>query len=111
MSMKLSGHAGSCGGETLAEGIAVKVPGQITAPIIEKYVDDIVLVSERSIEWAIGALAERQRVISEGAGAAGIAALYQHKELTNGKKTGRAKTHLLQQCSLLRVALSLSLAQ
>ena len=88
MSMKLSGHAGSCGGETLAEGIAVKVPGQITAPIIEKYVDDIVLVSERSIEWAIGALAERQRVISEGAGAAGIAALYQHKELTNGKKTG-----------------------
>ena len=88
MSMKLSGQPGSCGGETLAEGIAVKTPGRLTAPIVEKYVDKIVLVSERSIEWAIGALAERQRLIAEGAGAAGIAALYQHKELCAGKKTG-----------------------
>ncbi len=66
----------------------MKVPGQLTAPIIEKYVDDIVLVSERSIEWAIGALAERQRLIAEGAGAAGIAEIYQHKGLCAGKKTG-----------------------
>jgi len=88
ISMKLSGQPGSCGGETLAEGIAVKTPGRLTASIVEKYVDKIVLVSERSIEWAIGALAERQRLIAEGAGAAGIAALYQHKELCAGKKTG-----------------------
>ena len=43
MSMKPSGRALAVAGETLAEGIAVKVPGQITASIIEKYVDDIVL--------------------------------------------------------------------
>ena len=88
MSIQLSGHKAECGGETLAEGIAVKTPGQLTAPIIERYVDKIVLVNERSIEWAVGALAERQRLIAEGAGAAGIAALYQHKGLCAGKKTG-----------------------
>jgi len=77
-----------CGGETLAEGIAVKIPGELTKPIVEKLVDEIVLVDEDHIERAISVLVEQQRLISEGAGAAGIAALLQHPKLFEGKKCG-----------------------
>lgn len=63
------------GGSTLAEGIAVKYPGTLTQPVIAALVDDIVLVPERAIERAVQLLIEEQRVVAEGAGAAGIAAL------------------------------------
>ena len=61
--------------DTLADGIAVKVPGEITSPIIKKYVDDILLVDEFDIEKAISNLFENERVVAEGAGAAGVAAI------------------------------------
>lgn len=63
------------GGTTLAEGIAVKRPGALTRRIIADLVDEIVLVPERAIERAVQLLVEQQRVVAEGAGAAGIAAL------------------------------------
>jgi len=78
----------ACGGETLAEGIAVKKPGGVTRPVVADLVDDILLVNEQSLEWAVGSLIEQQRIVAEGAGAAGIAALYQHRAVFAGKKVG-----------------------
>ena len=78
----------ACGGETLAEGIAVKKPGGVTRPVVADLVDDILLVNEQSLEWAVGSLIEQQRIVAEGAGAAGIAALYQHRSIFAGKKVG-----------------------
>ena len=88
MKMAVTGQDIVCGGETLAEGIAVKKPGGVTLPAIEKNVDDILLVNEQQLEWAVGALIEQQRVVSEGAGAAGIAALYAYPEMFAGQKVG-----------------------
>ncbi len=76
------------GGETLAEGIAVKRPGDLTMPIVEALVDDILLVDEVYIERAVSMLIEQQRIVSEGAGAAGLAAVLQHPERFKGKKCG-----------------------
>ena len=88
MKLAVAGQDIVCGGETLAEGIAVKKPGGVTKPVVGKLVDDILLVNEQSLEWAVGALIEQQRVVAEGAGAAGIAALYQHREMFAGKRVG-----------------------
>ena len=78
----------TCGGETLAEGIAVKKPGGVTRLVIADLVDDILLVNEQSLEWAVGSLIEQQRIVAEGAGAAGIAAIHQHRSIFAGKKVG-----------------------
>ena len=78
----------TCGGETLAEGIAVKSPGKLTKPIIEKLVDDILLVDEDHLERAISALVEQQRLVAEGAGAASIAGILQYSSKFKGKKCG-----------------------
>ncbi len=67
--------------DTLADGIAVKVPGEITSPLIKKYVDDILLVDEFDIEKAISNLFENERVVAEGAGAAGVAAICKYPKL------------------------------
>lgn len=77
-----------CGGETLAEGIAVKEPGAITARLVEALVDDIVLVSERSLEKAVSLLVQIEKTVVEGAGAAGLAALLQHGERFAGRTVG-----------------------
>ena len=71
MRQATAGEEIKCGGETLAEGIAVKSPGTLTLPIIKSLVDKILLINERQLEWAVGALVEQQRVVAEGAGAAG----------------------------------------
>src|SRR5262249_48374854 len=60
-------------GDTLAEGIAVKVPGRITTDIIRRLVDDIVLVTEDQIERAVAMLIAIEKTVVEGAGAAGLA--------------------------------------
>ena len=76
------------GGETLAEGIAVKKPGGVTLPVVQALVDKIVLVNEKHLEWAVSGLVEQQRIVAEGAGAAGIAAIYAHPQLFKGLKVG-----------------------
>ena len=63
---------------TLADGIAVKTPGVVTSEILAKLADDILLVNETDIETAVQTLAAQQKVVAEGAGAAGIAALQRH---------------------------------
>jgi len=61
--------------ETIADGIAVKCVGDRTFPLVERYVDDIVTVSEEQIASAVHALLEQQKVLAEGAGAAALAAV------------------------------------
>ena len=77
-----------CAGDTLAEGIAVKEPGAITSRMVAALVDDIVLVSERSLEMAVSLLLQIEKTVVEGAGAAGLAALLQHPERFAGKTVG-----------------------
>jgi threonine dehydratase len=77
-----------CGGDTLAEGIAVKEPGLFTSQIIDKVVDDIVLVEEPHLEEAVSLLLQIEKTVVEGAGAAGLAAVLAHPERFRGKKVG-----------------------
>lgn len=65
--------------ETIADGIAVKRVGDLTFPIIERYVDDIVAVSEDEIAAAMHLLLEQQKVVAEGAGATPLAAMLSGK--------------------------------
>lgn len=74
------------GGVTLAEGIAVREPGKITRPIIADIVDDIFLVDERALERALSLYLNVQKVLAEGAGAAGLAAILEYPEIFRGKK-------------------------
>ena len=66
-------------GQTIADGIAVKSPGEITFPIIQKLVDEVVEVSEEEIARAIFSCVQNNRLVVEGAGAAGLAALLAKK--------------------------------
>ncbi|HLR15473.1 MAG TPA: threonine ammonia-lyase [Bacillota bacterium] len=74
--------------KTIAEGIAVKQPGEHTSEIIKQYVDDIVTVSDEEIAAAILYMLERNKTLMEGAGAASIAALFSHKDTIKSKHCG-----------------------
>jgi threonine dehydratase len=90
-----------CGGDTIAEGIAVKSPGLLTSGIINHIVDDILLVAERDIEQAISLLIRLEKTVAEGAGAAGLAAMLAYPERFRGRNVGlivtggNIDTHLL----------------
>ncbi|HLB94665.1 MAG TPA: threonine ammonia-lyase [Nitrospiria bacterium] len=73
---------------TLADGIAVRKHGEITQPLIERYVDDLVSVDEEEIAAAILLLMEQKRIVVEGAGAVPLAALLRYPERVRGKKVG-----------------------
>ena len=75
-------------GTTLAEGIAVKEPGLLTRRIVAELVGLVHLVSERQLESAVELLIERQKLVVEGAGAAGVAALLAEPERFRGRKVG-----------------------
>ena len=70
---------------TFADGIAVKHPGDLTFEIVNKYVEEIVTVSEDEIAMAILALMEKQKLVSEGAGATAVAAVIANKIPVKGK--------------------------
>ncbi len=72
--------------KTIADGIAVRCAGERTLPLAAKYVDEIVTVEEEEIANAILLLLEREKTLAEGAGAAGIAALLNHKVPEQGRK-------------------------
>ena len=76
------------GSSTIAEGIAVGQPGQLTRALIRQRVDDLVLVDEGDIEQAIVMLLEIEKTLVEGAGAAGLAALLKDPARFAGKKVG-----------------------
>ncbi|MBI1775465.1 MAG: threonine ammonia-lyase [Proteobacteria bacterium] len=88
MRQALAGEAIRCGGDTIAEGIAVKLPGKLTCEIVRRLVSDILLVDEQALEHAVQMLAERQKLVVEGAGAAGIAALALHGARFRGRRVG-----------------------
>jgi threonine dehydratase len=73
---------------TIADGIAVRRAGEITFPMVRKYVDDIVTVDEEEIANAILLLLEKEKTLTEGAGAVATAAIAQHKIRGKGKKIG-----------------------
>jgi threonine dehydratase len=85
---RMRGASLPCAGDTLAEGIAVKEPGGITARMVQALVDDIVLVSERRLEEAVALLLQIEKTVVEGAGAAGLAALLAYPERFRGKTVG-----------------------
>lgn len=72
--------------QTIADGIAVKQPGENTFKLISEYVDDIVLVSDDEVSSAILALIEKQKMIAEGAGATAVAAVLAKKLPVEGKR-------------------------
>jgi len=73
---------------TLAEGIAVKEPGKLTRRIVAALVADILLVADSEIERAIEHLVDREKLVAEGAGAAGVAALLANPQRFHGKRVG-----------------------
>jgi len=81
------GPAPTCG-PTIAEGIAVAAPGELTLTIVDALVDDIVVVPEQRIEEAIALGVEIEKTILEGAGAAGLAALLEHPAAFRGHTVG-----------------------
>ena len=85
---RINGTDMPCAGDTLAEGIAVKEPGGITAQMVAQLVDDIVLVSERNLEASVSLLLQIEKTVVEGAGAAGLAALLAHPDRFRGKTVG-----------------------
>jgi threonine dehydratase len=77
-----------CGGDTLAEGIAVKEPGVFTSAALAGLVDDIVLVDEPHLEQAVSLLLQIEKTVVEGAGAAGLAAVMANREIFAGHNVG-----------------------
>jgi threonine dehydratase len=79
-------------GDTLAEGIAVKAPGNITERIVRELVDDILLVSESQIEHAVSLLINIEKTVVEGAGATGLAAVCAYADRFKGRNVGLVMT-------------------
>ncbi len=97
----IDGGNGPIGGDTIAEGIAVKQPGELTRRIIDGLVDDILLVGESQLEHAVALLVAVEKTVVEGAGAAGLAAMLADPARFAGRKVGtilcggNIDTHLL----------------
>jgi threonine dehydratase len=88
MHQRLHGLPVECGGDTIAEGIAVKDVGSIALSIIKSLVEEVLIVEEETIERAVVALIEIEKTVAEGAGGAGLAALLQHPARFAGKRVG-----------------------
>ena len=88
MDALLHGKQMACEGDTLAEGIAVKVPGAFTSQVIRGLVDEIQLVSEAQLESAVSLLLQIEKTVVEGAGAAGLAAVMANPEYFAGRNIG-----------------------
>jgi len=76
------------GGDTLAEGIAVREPGAFTSRVLAGLLDEFVLVSENAMERALALLVQIEKTVVEGAGAAGLAAVLDNPEMFAGRKVG-----------------------
>ncbi len=88
MYQRLNGLPVQVGGDTIAEGIAVRDVGERTLAICRRLVDEVLLVEEETIERAIVALIEIEKTVAEGAGAAGLAALLQYPRRFAGLRVG-----------------------
>ena len=88
MTDALKGVEATYGGATIAEGIAVKRPGLLTRQVVQAHVDTIQLVDEAELEAAVQRLMTEQKIVSEGAGAAGVAAVFADPERYAGRRVG-----------------------
>jgi threonine dehydratase len=92
MAQRLAGETVSVGGATIAEGIAVRDVGEKPLAIIRELGVEVLVVPEHTIEQAVGLLVEGAKVVAEGAGAAGVAALLAYTEYFRGRRVGIAIT-------------------
>ncbi len=88
MSARLRGEVAECAPYTVAEGIAVKRPGELTAELIRQNGGEVGLVCEREIEDALLLLLQIEKTVVEGAGAAALAALVRMKDRLRGRRVG-----------------------
>jgi threonine dehydratase len=88
MHQRLAGLPVAVGGDTIAEGLAVRDVGELTLQMTRALANGILLVEEEAIERAIVALVEIEKTVAEGAGAAGLAALMAHPARFAGRRVG-----------------------
>jgi threonine dehydratase len=88
MHQRLSNLPVECGGDTIAEGIAVKDVGNLALEIIRNTVKQVLVVPEETIERAVVALIEIEKTVAEGAGGAGLAAILAHPQHFAGRRVG-----------------------
>jgi threonine dehydratase len=88
MHQRLAGMPVAVGGDTIAEGLAVRDVGELPLRVVRALVDEVLLVEEETIEQAIVQLVEIEKTVAEGAGAAGLAALLQHPARFAGRRVG-----------------------
>ncbi len=100
-SYKANRHFTAMQEATVADGIAVGTPGELTIPLVKRYVDDMVVVEEEEITQAMMLLLERSKLLVEGAGAVGLAAVLGGKIQSAGQKVavvlsgGNVDSHLI----------------
>jgi threonine dehydratase len=85
---RMNGQTAVAGGQTIAEGIAVKTVGELTYAIARPLVEDVLLIEEPAFERAIALYCNVEKTIAEGAGAASLAALLSYPELFKGQSCG-----------------------
>lgn len=88
MAQRLAGRPVHVGGPTVAEGIAVRDVGELPFTLLRRFGTEVLVVPERAVEEAIALLAEGAKVVAEGAGAAGLAAVLAHPARFSGKAVG-----------------------
>ncbi len=88
LSAGLRGEPAQCGGDTVAEGIAVKAVGEKNLALARRLVDDVLLVDEAALEKSVALLLNVEKTAAEGAGAAGLAAMLSHPDVFKGAKVG-----------------------
>jgi len=88
MSQRLAGQPVRVGGDTIAEGIAVKDCGELAFSILKSFSTEVIVVPEETIERAIVALIEIEKTVAEGAGAAALGALLDNRGRFAGKRVG-----------------------
>ncbi len=88
MHQRLHGEPVEVGGDTIAEGLAVRDVGERTLAIVRRLVEDVLIVEESTIERAVVTLIEIEKTVAEGAGAAGLAALLEHPAAFRGRRVG-----------------------
>jgi threonine dehydratase len=88
MHQRLNGLTVSVGGDTIAEGLAVRDVGELPLAIVREKVREVLLVEEETIERAVVALLEIEKTVAEGAGAAGLAAVLEYPQRFRGRRVG-----------------------
>ena len=88
MYQRLHGLPVEVGGDTIADGLAVRDVGEVAFEIVRRLVQDVLIVEEATIERAVVTLIEIEKTVAEGAGATGLAALLEHPAVFHGRRVG-----------------------